>query len=166
MNLEERFRQTLMTQGWQFRSLDPADLVPRLREFLSSDGPGVAGGNRARRACTEAGLPLVDRPDQEPAWGVVDATFGIADPGSVVLRIAPDLPRWLPLLPPRLVVLLRAEDLLADLDAFWQTPGVRTASWLFLHGPSVTADIEKVLVHGVHGPAEVHLWLLRNAGNA
>jgi L-lactate dehydrogenase complex protein LldG len=32
----------------------------------------------------------------------------------------------------------------------------------FVTGPSRTADIEKTLVHGAHGPKEVYLFLVDN----
>jgi L-lactate dehydrogenase complex protein LldG len=50
-------------------------------------------------------------------------------------------------------------DCLALISAGSQLP----ANVNLITGPSKTADIEGILVTGVHGPREVHVILLQNA---
>ncbi len=80
----------------------------------------------------------------------------IAETGTVVLRNKMRLPAALAT---RLFVIAEPPQLLASLDELF-TNQYRDAggSNLFLiTGPSRTADIEKVLVTGVHGPKEVYV---------
>ncbi|MGD9972421.1 MAG: LUD domain-containing protein [Desulfatirhabdiaceae bacterium] len=73
-----------------------------------------------------------------------------------------------PLVPSIHVAVIRLEQLLADLkelyallrwDAGQQAEGL-THHMVMISGPSKTADIELVMVHGAHGPREVHLVVI------
>lgn len=162
MILKARFLETLRSEGWHVREM-PMDRLPgALRQLLGEHPRVTAAGTYATEACRAAGLTPESRPQEDLPWGVVDATYGVAEPGSVAFQLGPEMPRWVLLVPQRLLVLLEAHRLVPDLEHLWTLAREQPdASWLLLHGPSVTADIEKVLVRGVHGPAELHLWWLR-----
>ena len=78
----------------------------------------------------------------------------VAETGTVVIRTDMRLPAALA---PKLFVVVDSGQLLASLDEFFTDSfGNTDASNLFLiTGPSRTADIEKQLVKGVHGPKEI-----------
>ena len=61
-----------------------------------------------------------------------------------------------------ITALLRRDNLVADLEEAYtllREEG-RLDSMVFISGPSKTADIEAQMVHGAHGPREVHLIIL------
>lgn len=99
------------------------------------------------------------------AAGVTGANFALADTGSVVLESTPEDIRLATTLPERHFVLLDPVKVLADgpaaapvLRKFHQ--GSPRNYLAYISGPSRTADIERVLTIGVHGPRELHILLL------
>jgi L-lactate dehydrogenase complex protein LldG len=92
---------------------------------------------------------------------VSEASWGIAETGSVVLASSPEEPRARSLLPWTHVSLLREDRVLADLDELFARVRDDVPSALaIVTGPSRTADIEQTLMIGVHGPGEVHVVLM------
>lgn len=89
------------------------------------------------------------------------ASFGLADPGSIVFEASPQLPRSESLLPDVHVGVLEEHLLLPDLTALLARVGGELPSSLaIVSGPSKSADIEQVLALGVHGPREQHVALV------
>jgi L-lactate dehydrogenase complex protein LldG len=93
--------------------------------------------------------------------GVAEADYGVAASGTLAVFANPGRPGSLTLLPPISVVILRRERIVPDLAALFKElgPAAIAANRLTLiTGPSRTADIEKMIVLGVHGPRE--LWVV------
>ena len=96
-----------------------------------------------------------------PGAGVSEASYGLADTGSVVLAASPAEPRARSLLPDVHVSLLRESRILPGLAELFERVGDDLPSALaIVSGPSRSADIEQRLTIGVHGPGEVHVVLL------
>ena len=79
--------------------------------------------------------------------------------GSLLVTDGPGSPLHASLLPEIHLAVLRASTILPTLEA--ALPLVRgTRSAVFITGPSRTADIEMTLTIGVHGPGELHVFLI------
>jgi L-lactate utilization protein LutC len=90
---------------------------------------------------------------------VVEAHYAIAATGTLVVVATPGRPGSLTLLPPANVILVDAARVLPDMAAVVSAlgPGVVTEHRVaFITGPSRTADIEKMIVLGVHGPKDLY----------
>lgn len=88
----------------------------------------------------------------------------IAETGSLVWNASPLTARGATLMPPVHIALVRVDQLVPDtLDFF--TPlrqgACLPAAWHIISGPSKTADIEGILITGVHGPGTLHIILVQ-----
>ncbi|ELZ39434.1 LUD domain-containing protein [Halorubrum tebenquichense] len=138
---------------------DPAVGVP-----LGESGPDALEGSAASLPERVATDPTTA--DLRAAHtGVTAASLGIASYGSVAVEADARGTEPVSLFVDRHVVVLREADLVPDVpDAFaWLGPRARDESTdvVFATGPSATADMGG-LVHGAHGPKEVHVVLLRD----
>lgn len=92
----------------------------------------------------------------EAVAGVTVAECAVADLGGLIVSAKPGRRRLASLAPAIHVALVRRQDLAHSLEDAADRWPVRTS--VLICGPSRTADIEGVLVRGVHGPAEV--WVI------
>ena len=97
-------------------------------------------------------------PTQSPAAlddvdvGVVRAAFGVAETGSVLLTETELQVEALGFLAQHLVVLLDPAKVVATLHDAYRDPAFAQARYaILMTGPSATADIEGVLIHGAQG---------------
>lgn len=103
--------------------------------------------------------------------GITGADFILAETGSLVLTSLTEGSQLASLAPPVHVALYRRSQLRGSLDEVLQNLPVSrdpakpspARSVVFVTGPSRTADIEQILVRGVHGPREVHAILIEEA---
>ncbi len=88
----------------------------------------------------------------------------IAFTGTVVTSSRHDRSRLISVLPERHLVIGERNLLIKDMAEFWEKYGERSEQFgsnlIFITGPSRTADIEKMLVKGAHGPRVFELILL------
>lgn len=84
--------------------------------------------------------------------GVVRAAFGVAETGSVLLTETELQVEALGFLAQHLVVLLDPTKIVATLHDAYLSPAFAQARYaILMTGPSATADIEGVLIHGAQG---------------
>jgi len=87
---------------------------------------------------------------------VIAAESLIADTGSAVVRVATYEDRLLPYLPPACIIVARAPGLRSSLDeAALHAGDDERGERVIVTGPSRTADIEKTVVLGAHGPGSL-----------
>jgi L-lactate dehydrogenase complex protein LldG len=96
---------------------------------------------------------------------IVRAAFGVAETGSVLLDDKGLRVNALAYLAQHLIVLLDPADIVINLHHAYQRPEFRSAHYAALHtGPSATADIEGVLIHGAQGVRSLSILPLARAG--
>lgn len=97
--------------------------------------------------------------------GITTVRSGIAETGSLILWPTPQEPRTLSLVPPVHIAVFRASLLH---ERFYDA--LRAERWadgmpsnaLLVSGPSKTADIQRILAYGAHGPKELVILLVRD----
>jgi len=112
--------------------------------------------------------------------GITGVDFALAESGTLVVTSLTEGSQLASLAPPVHVALYRREQVMATLEEVLfrlpglpglPVPGDRAASnkldWgrsvVFITGTSRTADIEQILIRGVHGPRDVHAVLIEEA---
>lgn len=95
--------------------------------------------------------------------GVTSVHAAIAETGSLVCASGEELWRGLSLILPAHIAIVRESQIVPDLiDFFANLPNAELpANLTLISGPSKTADIEGILITGVHGPGEVHVVVIR-----
>jgi len=97
--------------------------------------------------------------------GVARAAFGVAETGSVFLSETELRVNALAYLAQHLLVLLDPAEILGNLHQAYRDEGFRTARYAALvTGPSATADIEGVLIHGAQGVRSLTVALVPRPG--
>jgi L-lactate dehydrogenase complex protein LldG len=97
--------------------------------------------------------------------GITGADYGLAETGTLVMFSSAEESRLISLLPPCYIAILPIARLLANLDELLSIvprPAEFAAAMVLITGPSRTADIEQILIRGVHGPGEVHVVLVED----
>ncbi len=95
---------------------------------------------------------------------ITTGDYLLAQIGTIVFLDRNHPSRLLTLLPPCLVVIAAMDSLLEDLSAFHtvlrETKTNQSTGFWYLTGPSRTADIEKTLVLGMHGPTRLYALVM------
>lgn len=120
----------------------------------------------AKAGVTVGGKNLRDTAKDATA-GLTGVNFALADTGTLVLESTDEAIRLATTLPERHFALLDPQKILPDSlaavaplrEMHQRDPRNYIA---YITGPSRTADIERVLTIGVHGPKELHILLLEN----
>jgi L-lactate dehydrogenase complex protein LldG len=127
-----------------------ASNAPFLAEWGITELPGVRSGvsdrETLRGLCATCDV------------GITSADYALADTGTLVMLSSPQEARLVSLLPPAHLAVIPASRLLGTLDELFTllpNPAEQTSSMVLITGPSRTADIEQILVRGVHGPGEI-----------
>jgi L-lactate utilization protein LutC len=92
--------------------------------------------------------------------GIAEADFAIASTGTLAVVSTANRPSALTLLPPASLVLVQIDRVMPNLAAVLAEmgpAGVAANRLTLITGPSRTADIEKRIVLGVHGPKSLHV---------
>jgi L-lactate dehydrogenase complex protein LldG len=103
--------------------------------------------------------------------GITSTDFCLADTATLVMRTRAGQARSVSLVPSIHVAVIELSRVIADLKELYallkwdpqeSKEGV-TNCMTFISGPSKTADIEATMVHGAHGPREVHVFVITSS---
>ena len=166
-SLLDAFKKSLHQMGGVF--LDPpapGDSLAPVRAKIAdaktvcSTVPEIAGNRDIAGIGAPQDLADVD-------FAIVRASFAVAETGSVLLSDADLHVNAVAYLAQHLIVLLDPADIVVNLHHAYRRPEFRDRYYASFHtGPSATADIEGVLIHGAQGVRSLSvLPLTRAAGN-
>ncbi len=130
---------------------------PLTRELTSQLPP-----DRFNWGASETDVPTM----AQWAASVAPADCLLADTGTCMVACATTYDRLMCYLPPVSIVIARQNRLFENLPAVWDELAGRVADpelrgeFVFISGPSRTADIEKILILGVHGPKRLIVLLV------
>ena len=132
-----------------------ASNAPFLAECGVTSLPGVRSGitdrEQLRQICASADV------------GITSADYALADTGTLVMLSSPQEARMISLLPPAHLAVLPRNRILTGLDELFTllpNPAEQSSSMVLITGPSRTADIEQILVRGVHGPGQLTVLIV------
>jgi L-lactate dehydrogenase complex protein LldG len=160
--------------GKSLRVRDTSAVVPAIAELLVQKS-AVASNSPFLRKCGVTGLAQVHagfthRDELKDACagadiGITSVDYALAATGSFVMLSSHNEARLVSLLPPAHIAIFPRSLILANLDellSILPRPADQTSSMVLITGPSRTADIEQILVRGVHGPGEIYAVIVDN----
>lgn len=181
VDLTNLFIQRAMEVGAKVRTIRGDELNKTVIECLTITGVkkvALAVGTVAQAlglpdALRRKGFELVDWRTGKSLAGLFDLEAGITDvhaavaeTGTLICSADAGHSRGLSLCPRLHIALVRQSDLVGDLTELWPLliqRGSLPASVVLITGPSKTADIEGVLITGVHGPEQLQIILVQDA---
>ena len=134
-----------------------ADNYPEARVVCSATAE-ISGNREITSLTAPQGLEDVD-------LGIARAAFGVAETGSVYLSNRELKVNALGYLSQHLLVLLDPSDIVGNLHHAFARPEFAEAKYsVLMTGPSATADIEGVLIHGAQGVRSLTVALVAKGG--
>ncbi len=168
MPLPDLFKRELeKVGGHAYLCRDKDDLIAQLKNLYSQKGwqKPVALDKEIQALLKQAGIghftSLSDMDGMDVGFGACEAA--VAWTGSVVVSSALPGGRRFNIFSPELVIIARRDQLVLDVDQalvrikekYEQPPSQITV----ITGPSKTADIEKTLIYGMHGPKSLYVFI-------
>lgn len=121
---------------------------------------------RLEQELQAAGIPTTRQRDDETLFSAAASVTGvvaaIAETGTLVCPSGADRARAVTLVPPLHIAVVGRDQIVGDLfEYFARLDEAELPSCInLISGPSKTADIEGILIHGVHGPGVVHIVVI------
>ena len=141
----ERMGGLLLEPGANDDALTPVRLKIAPAKVVCSTVPEIEGNRRIAEVRRPPDLADVD-------FAIVRASFAVAETGSILLSDADLHVNAVAYLAQHLIVLLDPADIVINMHHAYRRPEFQVRHYAAFHsGPSATADIEGVLIHGAQG---------------
>lgn len=154
--------------GKAFTVPSASEVLPHIAPLIegktavASNAPYLESTGITRLAQVRSGITDRDELREAAAAadiGITSVDYALAETGTFVMLASPREARLISLLPPVHIAIFPRSRILANLGELFSVapkPADHTSSMVLITGPSRTADIEQILVRGVHGPGEVY----------
>lgn len=172
--LADRFAEELEAIGGEVHQLGSMEDARAKFTQLLDEGQWKSIGGVDRPLCrqldsdrvTWVGAEGDPKNMSELELGLLEADCLLADTGTCMIACATPQERLMCYLPPVSIVIAKTDQLVEHMPAAWADVARRCAEpdlrgeFVFITGPSRTADIEKILILGVHGPKRLIVLLV------
>jgi len=168
-SLSQAFKENLeAVNGSVYLCKSEEELIERLQTVLQdvSETEVVCAEKDLQELLTKNEIEHQDYRERQQTIeaGITSCEFLIAHTGSVMVSSALQGGRQLSVYPPQHIVIARKDQLVDYLHSAYtkireKYPDQLPSQITLITGPSRTADIEKTLVMGAHGPRELHVFL-------
>jgi L-lactate dehydrogenase complex protein LldG len=150
----------------------PEDVPAEVARFLRDHNlpATIRIGEDARLTAMPWGETALDvasgRSDGADPNAVSHAFGGVAESGTLAMISGADNPTTLNFLPDNHIVIVSAADIAGDYETIWGRlrervgKGTMPRTVNLITGPSRSADIEKTLLLGAHGPRTLHIVIV------
>ncbi len=119
----------------------------------------------------ESGREKIRHSISDSFIGVTSADYCLAETATLVMKTRPGQARAVSLVPSIHIAVIEKDSIIANLKELYALikhddamPEGLTNCMTFITGPSKTADIEAIMVHGAHGPRELYLYVITGDG--
>jgi len=164
MEKTQRFIEELKNNDCEVFLVDSSKLREDLIKFLKSEGADrilVRPSELINSLGLDGHFDLVQGIEDGVRFGISEPEFGIVYSGGLV-ELARNIEEKVPsLLPDVHVAILKEENIIEDFDELISGLNPPLPDITFIVGPSKTADIEKILVKGAHGPARLVVFIVK-----
>lgn len=133
-------------------ALGDADMAELVKQAASRQISVIKDGMRSHLAGIDIGFTVAD-------YGIAETGTLVLNSSSEELRLATMVSEIHVAVIPKSRIRPTAEDMYAELKGYM---GTKPNYLAFVTGASRTADIERVLALGVHGPLELHILILED----
>ena len=162
----------LLVSGCESRLSSPAEKLCDGKQHKVIAAPMISEEEHRMMAlmCAQLGFDLVRKDLRDHLAGIdlgfTIADYGISETGTLVIDSSSEDVRLATMISEVHVAVLpvgRIRETAYDLEGELQDRfGTVPSYWAFITGASRTADIERVLALGVHGPLDLHILLLED----
>lgn len=165
-DLAESFAKKLSAQFADVRILDSMDAVPAaVADILRGKNmaPRIHMAPNSTLALDLTGLEVLRTPPGQNEAALTVAPFGIAETGTIAYPSGRGAPASWHFRPVLEIAVLRAADVVPELeDVLKRLGGVLPSTLNLVSGPSRTGDIEQTMELGAHGPKSLAVLVVKS----
>ena len=172
--LTDQFIDAAQALGCYVYQVDRGGAIEQIMELLADDNSLLSWDEShlplkdLQSDLASLGVRIANHNSGDVRVGLTGVNAALAATGSLVLESGAGRYRSASLLPDLHITLMRADQILPDLETWTamqegrdQAAFRKASNTVIVSGPSKTADIGHQLVKGAHGPRELHVMILR-----